>query len=295
MNARINACCEALSTLSAEGRAELIKQLRASAQAAEKISGIGRYFPDEGQCRRSLYLRHMEFFAAGGEHEPKSLPACGEDCDGSAHRERLMLAANRVGKTESVGAYEVALHATGRYPPWWPGRRFLRPVDIWAAGKTNETTRDVVQRKLFGPPMTRGRVKSLEGTGLVPAEDIGAVGWKRGVRDLVDTVRIRHLADGKQNGWSTIGLKSYEQGRGAFEGVEKDVIWFDEEPPADCYTEALVRTMTTQGHVLLTFTPLEGMSEVVLMFLPGGSLPVRDDAKSTVVLERVGYPAATAA
>ena len=186
-----------------------------------------------------------------------------------------MLAANRVGKTESVGAYEVALHATGRYPDWWPGWRFLKPVDIWAAGKKNETTRDVVQKKLFGPPMMRGRAKSLEGTGLVPAEDIGTVSWKRGVQDLADTVRIKH----QSGGWSTIGLKSYEQGRGAFEGTEKDVIWFDEEPPGDCYTEALVRTMTTSGHLLLTFTPLEGMSEVVLMFLPGGSLPVRDAEK----------------
>jgi phage terminase large subunit-like protein len=288
MNARINACCEALSTLSAEGRAELIRQLRANAEAAKKTRALYGYFPDDGPIRRSLYLRHMEFFAAGGEHEPKSLPACGEDCDGSAHRERLMLAANRVGKTESVGAYEVALHATGRYPKWWPGRVFGGPVDIWAAGKNNETTRDVVQKKLFGMPTARGRAKSLDGTGLVPAEDIGTMTWKRGVQNLADTVRVKHLS----GGWSTIGLKSYEQGRGSFEGVEKDIIWFDEEPPGDCYTEALVRTMTTQGHVLLTFTPLEGMSEVVLMFLPGGSLPVRDQTKAAAVLEAIGYPAA---
>lgn len=31
---------------------------------------------------------------------------------------------NRVGKTEGVGAYELALHLTGRYPHWWNGRRF---------------------------------------------------------------------------------------------------------------------------------------------------------------------------
>ena len=281
MNARINACVEALSTLSAEGRVELIRQLRAN---SEKRSLYG-YFPDQGPTRRELYARHMEFFAAGGAHPPKSLPACGPDCNGEPHRERLMLAANRIGKTESIGAYEVALHATGRYPTWWPGRRFLRPVDIWAAGKKNETTRDVVQKKLFGPPAMHGRLKGLAGTGLVPAEDIGGVTWKRGVPDLVDTVRIKH----KSGGWSTIGLKSYEQGRGAFEGTEKDLIWFDEEPPDDVYIEALVRTMTTGGHVMLTFTPLEGMSRVVLMFLPGGSLPHRDDSRTANVLERVGY------
>ena len=31
--------------------------------------------------------------------------------------------------------------------------------------------------------------------------------------------------------------------------------------------------MTTNGLVMLTFTPLEGMSEVVLSFLPGGRIP----------------------
>jgi len=55
--------------------------------------------------------------------------------------------------------------------------------------------------------------------------------------------------------------------RGAFEGTEQDVVWLDEEPPLDVYVECLVRTMTTGGLVLVTFTPLEGMSEVVMSFL----------------------------
>jgi phage terminase large subunit-like protein len=37
-----------------------------------------------------------------------------------------------------------------------------------------------------------------------------------------------------------------------------------------------MRLMTRQGHCLLTFTPTEGMSEVVLAFLPGGRLPGED-------------------
>ena len=248
---------------------------------SEKRRRLYRYFPDQGPLRRALYPRHLEFFAAGGYHEPKSLPACGPDCTGDPHRERLMLAANRIGKTESVGAYEVALHASGRYPSWWPGLKYCRPVEIWAAGKKNETTRDVVQKNLFGEVAVRGRIKTVDGTGLVPAEDIGSVSWKRGIHNLADTIKVRHTS----GGWSTIGLKSYEQGRGSFEGTAHDVIWFDEEPPADVYVEALVRTMTTNGHVLMTFTPLEGMSEVVLMFLPGGALPMRNDEKVANVLE----------
>ncbi len=110
----------------------------------------------------------------------------------------------------------------------------------------------------------------MEGTGLVPGEDIGDLSWKPGYPDLLDTVLVKHAS----GGWSEIGLKTYQQGRGSFEGTEKDVIWLDEEPPMDVYTECLVRTMTTNGLILLTFTPLEGLSEVVLSYLPGGTIPV---------------------
>ena len=46
-------------------------------------------------------------------------------------------------------------------------------------------------------------------------------------------------------------------------------IWLDEEPPEDVYGECLIRTATTDGIVMLTFTPLAGMSEVVMSFMPG--------------------------
>lgn len=173
------------------------------------------------------------------------------------------MAANRVGKTEGVGGYETVLHLTGDYPPWWAGRRFDRPVSAWAAGKTNETTRDIVQAKLFGPVEGSGARKRFAGTGLVPGEAIGGCAWRGAFPDLADTVAIRHAS----GGFSTLGLKSYQQGRGAFEGTEQDVVWLDEEPPLEVYVECLVRTMTTGGLVMVTFTPLEGMSEVVMSFL----------------------------
>ena len=173
------------------------------------------------------------------------------------------MAANRVGKTEGVGGYETVLHLTGAYPPWWEGRRFDRPVAAWVAGKTNETTRDIVQAKLFGRVEGSGTKKRFAGTGLVPGEAIGSCAWRGAFPDLADTVAIRHSG----GGWSTLGIKSYQQGRGAFEGTEQDVVWLDEEPPLDVYVECLVRTMTTDGLVMVTFTPLEGMSDVVMSFL----------------------------
>jgi phage terminase large subunit-like protein len=44
-------------------------------------------------------------------------------------------------------------------------------------------------------------------------------------------------------------------------------VWFDEEPPPDIYSEGLTRTNATGGITMITFTPLLGMSEVVLMVL----------------------------
>src|SRR4029077_11587494 len=206
---RINECLPILSRLSPRGLHALSQELRRNVSQKEKQRKLYSYFPDDGPLRRELYPRHMEFFAAGGHHE--RLPSCPEDCDGPPHRDRLMLAANRVGKTESVGGFEVALHATGRYPDWWPGLRFNPRVEIRASGKKNESTRDIIQAKLFGAVSWRGREKTVAGTGLIPAEDIGAIAWKRGVPDFIDTAKIRH----RSGLWSSIGLKSYEQGRGA--------------------------------------------------------------------------------
>jgi phage terminase large subunit-like protein len=208
------------------------------------------YFPDEGPYRRELYAKHMEFFEAG-----------------ASYRERCFMAANRIGKTESAGGYETTLHLTGLYPDWWPGRRFDHPVDFWAAGKNNETTRDIIQTKLFGDIGFDGPRKKFTGTALVPGEHIGKMTWKMGVPNMADTILVQHVPTG---GWSKLGLKSYQQGRGAFEGTEKDGIWLDEEPPFDIYGECLIRTATTDGLVYSTFTPLEGMSEMAFSFLPNG-------------------------
>lgn len=212
---------------------------------------LWKYYPDEGPLRRELYQKHLEFFHAG-----------------ATYRERCAMCANRVGKSEGMGGYETALHLTGLYndvAPWWDGRKFIEPVRMWAAGKTNETTRDIVQAKLFGEVLGSGPTKRVSGTGLIPGDCIEEITWKAGVPNLIDTAQIRHIS----GGISTIGLKSYQQGRGAFEGTEQDGIWLDEEPPLDIYGECLIRTATTNGMIYITFTPLEGMSEVVMQFLPG--------------------------
>lgn len=182
------------------------------------------------------------------------------------YRECNAMAANRVGKTV-LGGYAVACWTTGLYPHWWNGKRFNGPIDVWVAGQTNETTRDILQRKLFGEVVQRDGKKSLSGTGIIPGEMlVNPPSWKAGVTDLIDTIGVRTV-DG---GISRIGMKSYQQGRISFEGLERHVIWLDEEPEESIYGECLVRTMTVDGALVLsTFTPLLGLSPTALMFMPG--------------------------
>ena len=66
--------------------------------------------------------------------------------EGATSAQRILMAANRVGKTY-CGAVETAYHLTGDYPSWWDGRRFDKPVRVWAARESNDTTRDIIQKE----------------------------------------------------------------------------------------------------------------------------------------------------
>jgi phage terminase large subunit-like protein len=218
---------------------ERLQYDRLIAEAVRRsTSRFSTFFADSGPLARTGYLKHLDFFAAGKKF-----------------KERLFMAANRVGKSEA-GAYELTCHLTGLYPAWWEGRRFETPVECWAVGTNSQTTRDIVQAKLLGSVQ-------MPGTGMVPSHLIVSTISSRGLPGALEGAVIRHASGGT----SLLGLKTYEQGRQSFEGTSKDVIWCDEEPPASCYTEMLYRTVTTKGIVMVTFTPLQGMSDVVKGFL----------------------------
>src|SRR5215468_8736283 len=92
---------------------------------------------------------------------------------GATARERLLMAGNQLGKT-LAGGYETAMHMTGRYPAWWRGKRFDRPVTGWVCGRTGEDLRGGMQRILLGRP---GEI----GTGAIPKESIVDLVTARGV------------------------------------------------------------------------------------------------------------------
>lgn len=164
------------------------------------------------------------------------------------------MASNRSGKSVS-GAFETACHLTGDYPSWWTGKRFDTPINCWAVGSTARSTRDTVQKELIGPV-------GAWGTGMIPESSLGKYWSLAGVPQGLDMIEVRHTS----GGWSTVGFKNYEQDVKAFYGTAMHVIWMDEEVPSMIYNECLLRTMTTNGIVYVTFTPLAGLTPFVVRF-----------------------------
>lgn len=220
-------------------------------EAWRKQNLIKTMFPDDGPLARSGYVKHLKFFKAG-----------------ATFRIRGFMAGNRIGKTIATLS-ELVYHMTGDYPEWWEGRRFVRAVHVWLVGETAKLVREGMQEKLFG--------KWDEfGTGLIPMGSLGKWTPKQGVPETVDTFRVRHTS----GGWSQGEFKSYDQGAGAFASVERDIIVLDEEPPEDVMNECVMRTMTTNGIVMLSFTPLKGVTRVVNKFYTKGKPvegPVADE------------------
>ena len=176
---------------------------------------------------------------------------------GKDNGQRLLMKANRVGGTTCAAA-EIACHLTGLYPSWWEGRKFDTAVHGWAGGESSQAVRDVVQEALLGPVAEWG-------TGWIPGDKLAQRPklQQAGVHDVADVISVIH----RTGGISTLGLKTYEQGRTKWQGKRLDFVWLDEQPPVDIFTEALTRIVDSNGLLIMTFTPLKGVDDVVKMFL----------------------------
>ncbi len=151
----------------------------------------------------------------------------------SSSKTRVVIGGNRTGKTE-WGAREVYYFLTGTHP----NRSIVPPIEVWVATPSFDTQLEGAQPKLL---------KFLK------EKDIAKVEYLRG--ELIQRI---HLKNG-----STITFKSYEQGKEKFQGAAKRLIWFDEEPPHDIWTEAVVRHEAgVPLDIILTMTPINGMTWV---------------------------------
>jgi phage terminase large subunit-like protein len=185
----------------------------------------------------------------------------------ATNKQVSLIAANRVGKT-MTGCALLTYCLTGEYPDDYMGIKFKGPIMAVACGVTGEQIRDVLQLELTGPLDLRSG--EFEGGGLIPPFKFGGYITSTGTRNLLKEIKIRH----KDGGWSTLRFRSYEQGPSVIKGSSYDFILIDEEPyhkPLDFYAECLARTATGNkkkgGLTVLTFTPENGVTELVDMLL----------------------------
>ena len=180
------------------------------------------------------------------------------------HAQILAMCANQIGKT-TTGAYITACHLTGKYPSWWKGHKFKKPIKAWACGVSTETTRDILQANLVGDP---GNEKE-QGAGFIPKIDIVSTTRKPQVPNAVQTVLVKHhdIDTGRENGVSRLDFKAYEQGEAKYMGRPMDWIWLDEQPDSGIYTQCITRTVATNGIVMMTFTPEDGVTSVIHQFM----------------------------
>lgn len=221
----------------------------------KKFNFIDSVFPDEDTpdineptgfiFSRDKYKKHIEFMNAS-----------------ASYRQMAFIAANRVGKS-MTGATALVYHLTGRYPHWWEGKRFTRPITAWMCGDNGEIVRDGIQKAILERDCYPGEV----GTGLLPKDCILSMKGMSNIPGAYGLYEIRHISGGV----STLAVKTYHKEREGFESAKVDVVWLDEECPRAIYSECLLRTMTTQGIVYLTFTPDKGLTDTVLSFFEDGT------------------------
>lgn len=184
------------------------------------------------------YKKHKEYFDAG-----------------CINKIRLILGGNRVGKTETGTLYELACHAINWYPDWWQGKKFnKKDLTVLLATDSRKSCRDNLQAKLIGPTIEQF------GLGLIPKSNFVEMPKRlQGVQNSVDYFKVKRNGGGT----TTIYFKTYEQDRKDYQGINADIVIFDEEPPDDIYEEGLLRTTTTGGIVMLSFTPLQGTTKLI--------------------------------
>jgi len=194
----------------------------------------------------------------------------------ATYRAACLMAANRVGKTYT-GCLVDAMHATGDYPDDYEGHRFEHPPLIWVLGYSGEKIRDLLQAPLVGS-VSNGVAKG----GLIPQERIVDVLPMLGTPRCAREVRVKH----KNGGIARIQFWSYTQGQHALMGDSVDWYHIDEEPKdQSIFPQVVTRTATGDmgqgGRGILTFTPENGRTELVIKFM--------DDPAPSQILQRATW------
>jgi len=154
---------------------------------------------------------------------------------------------HNTGKTY-IATFILACHLMGKYPAWWKGHRFTRPIKAWLIGESGAWVRDNLQPHLLGE-ITK------PWTGWLKEENCKIIN-KPGMPGAVEKILVTR-DDGEQ---SVLQFMSYDQDEDKFTSAIIDFILFDEEPPQALFGQALARTLLSKGKVFFTFTPEHGQT-----------------------------------
>lgn len=210
----------------------------------------------EEKARRNAQRQHLLQFETLYDWQLKYVKAT------ASHRSCMLMAANRVGKTRT-GLTIDAIHLLGDYPDDWGGHRFDHAPLCWLLGYSMEKTRDLLQKPLFGT-LEQGKLTG----GLIPADRIVGHLSATGTSGAMREVRVRHSS----GDIATVQFWSYSQGQHAIMGDSVDWYHIDEEPEdKEIYPQVITRTATGDrgrgGRGILTFTPENGRTELVVKFM----------------------------
>lgn len=184
---------------------------------------------------------------------------------GAFASQRILICANGVGKSQTICA-ELAMHVTGRYPPWWKGARFdYGGWECWIGSIDNDMQKRGPQRALLGRDSTE------LGTGLIPADAIEKEPRLRqaGVKDVADTLVVKHESGRPV----TLKFLTFEQGWRKWQSGDPKIILWDEEPDEsnveqrDILSEALTRLVRNNGIFMVGYTPLLGETQLTRHFM----------------------------
>ncbi len=174
-----------------------------------------------------------------------------------------LIAANRVGKTDTA-TYIDSVHLLGEYPEGWEGHKFTHPPLVWCLGYSGEKCRDLLQKAIIGEKIGPNTFSG----GLIPPERIVSTEPMTGTPNAIRSASIRHSS----GELSKIQFWSYTQGQHALMGDNVDWFHIDEEPEdALIWPQVLTRTASGDrgqgGRGILTFTPENGRTELVVKFM----------------------------
>ena len=158
-------------------------------------------------------------------------------------RHRIMISANRWGKTH-FAVSELLMCARGSYHlKLGPEHRSATPAtELWLACKNRDS-----YKRFHAPAFKELCPTSWIRTPKLKHENFMEIWWNE-----------RHQGLGGQD-YCRINLVTYDMDVDSLVGQAVDGVVYDEEPPRAHVTEALARIASTDGWILMVFTPILGL------------------------------------